>query len=69
MTIALKQASAEYHCVEGNLPLSYAKNYGDTLRAAIDMGSKMRVNATTLDASRAVLAQLDAAALKSATRR
>jgi hypothetical protein len=62
MAIALKQANAEYDCIEDNLPLSYAKNYGDTLRAAIEIGTKMRVSAATLDASRVVLAQLDRAA-------
>jgi hypothetical protein len=64
MSIALKQAAAEYHCIESNLPLSYAKNYGDTLRAAIETAKQMRISAATINASRGVLVRLESVSLK-----
>jgi hypothetical protein len=62
LNIALKQAVAEYHCVEGKLPLSYAQNYGDTLRSAIATAKRMRVSKSTIESADGLLAQLDLAA-------
>jgi hypothetical protein len=59
---ALKQAVAEYHCVEGKLPLSYAQNYGDTLRSDIATAKRMRVSKSTIESADGLLAQLDLAA-------
>jgi hypothetical protein len=62
LNIALKQAVAEYHCIEGKLPISYAQNYGDTLRAAIATAKRIRVAPATVDSANGLLAQLDQAA-------
>jgi hypothetical protein len=62
LNIALKQAVTEYHCVEGKLPLSYAQNYGDTLRSAIATAKRMRVSKSTIESADGLLAQLDLAA-------
>ncbi len=59
LNIALKQAVAEYHCIEGKLPLSYAQNYGDTLRRGITTAKQIRVAPATLESANALLAQLD----------
>jgi hypothetical protein len=62
VTIALKQAVDEYHCVNGNLPLSYAKDYGDTVRKALRfLKANSKPSAELVKGSDELIAKLDAA--------
>lgn len=62
LSVAIKQASEEYHCVRGALGHGYDVSYGETIRRAAVVAQAMRLPPSVVATARELASQLESSA-------
>jgi hypothetical protein len=59
LSVAIKQASDEFHCVQGTLTHGYDASYGDAVRRAATTAQAMRLSAEVVNIARELAAHIE----------
>jgi hypothetical protein len=60
LSVAIKQANDEYHCVQGTLTQGYDVSYGETVRRAAVVAQAMRLPPDVVITARELAAKIQA---------